>query len=129
MKLTVRHLDGLRFLASTGDHTVVVDAPPEEGGTGTAMSSPQLFAAAVATCALSFMANSCRLHGLRTDHLSLDVTCEDAQRPQRISRIDIRIHIEPPVPADRRRALLGVARRSTVANTLARPPEIHISLE
>ena len=58
MKLTVQHVDGLRFLVTAGKHAVVVDAPSEEGGTDTAMNSPQLFAAAVAACALSFVANS-----------------------------------------------------------------------
>ena len=129
MKLTVQHVDGLRFLVTAGKHAVVMDAPSEEGGTDTAMSSPQLFAAAVAACALSFVANSCRLHGLPLEHLSLEMDYEESPRPRRLSRMDIRIHIEPEVDAQRRRALLSVASHSTVANTLARPPEIHITLE
>jgi len=129
MRLTVQHVDGLRFVASSDGQSVIVDAPPEEGGRGTAMSSPQLFAASLAGCTLSFVAHSCRLHDLPLEHLRLEMTCEEAQRPQRISRIVMRIHIDPPVPAERRRALLGVARHSTVANTLAHPPEIHITLE
>ncbi len=129
MKLTVQHVDGLRFLVTAGEHTVVVDAPPEEGGAGTSMSSPQLFAASVAACALSFVVNSCRLHGLPVDRVSLEMDYDEAQRPRRISRMDIRIHIEPEVPAQRCRALLGVAKHSTVANTLASPPEIRITLE
>jgi uncharacterized OsmC-like protein len=128
-ELTVQHVDGLRFLASTNSQAVIVDAPPDEGGLGTAMSSPQLLAASLGSCALSFVANSCRLHGLPLEHLSLEMMYEEAQRPQRISRIAMRIHIEPPLPPERRRAVLGVANHSTVANTLAHPPEIHITLE
>ena len=37
----------MRFLATAGQHTVSVDAAPEDGGTSTAMSAPQLFAAAL----------------------------------------------------------------------------------
>jgi len=61
--------------------------------------------------------------------LSLEMDYEELQRPRRISRMDIRIHIEPEVPEQRRRGLLGVARHSTVANTLTHPPEVHIMLE
>jgi uncharacterized OsmC-like protein len=129
MKLTVQHVDGLRFLATTANQAVLVDAPPDEGGLGTAMSSPELFAASVACCALSFVTNSCRLHGLPVHHLSLEMTCEEAQRPQRISRMDMRIHIDPPPPPARLRGLLGVAKHSTVANTMAHPPEIRITFD
>ena len=129
MNLTVDHIDGQRFLVLAGKQAVVVDAPVEEGGTGTGMSAPQLFAASVASCALSFVANSCRLRGLPVEHLRLEMTCEEARHPRRISRMDIRIHVDADVPADQRRALLGVAKHSTVANTLAQPPEIHISVE
>ncbi|RLC63912.1 MAG: hypothetical protein DRI48_08035, partial [Chloroflexi bacterium] len=61
MKLTVQHVDGLRFRATAREHTVAVDAAPEDGGGGTALSAPQLFAAAVGACILEFVVNSCRL--------------------------------------------------------------------
>jgi hypothetical protein len=58
MNLTVQHVDGMRFLATAGGHTVVLDATPEDGGGGTAMSAPQLFVAALGACMLEFVANS-----------------------------------------------------------------------
>ncbi len=47
MQVTAEHVDAMRFSAMGGGHTVVVDAVPEHGGGGTAMSPPLLFAAAV----------------------------------------------------------------------------------
>ena len=64
MGLTVQHLDGMRFLATADCHRVVLDAAPEDGGGGTAMSAPQLFVAAMGACILEFVLNSCRLRGV-----------------------------------------------------------------
>jgi len=57
MKLVVQHVDGLRFLATVENHTVVVDAAPEDGGAGTALSAPQLFVAAIGACICEFVTN------------------------------------------------------------------------
>jgi len=126
MKLTVQHVDGLRFLATVEGHAVVVDAAPEDGGGGTAPSAPRLFAAALGACMLEFLANSCRLRGIHFDHLSLELECEELDRPRRIGEVRATLHIEPEPPEDVKRRLIGVARHATLVNTLVRPPEVVI---
>ncbi len=61
IRARAQQVDGLRSLVTVENHAVAVDPPPEEGGTGTGMSAPQLFAAAMAGCIVGFIANSCRL--------------------------------------------------------------------
>ncbi len=124
MKLTVQQVDGLRFLATVGPHALVVDAAPEDGGGGTAPSAPRLFAAAVGACVLEFVANSCRLHDVPCQRLSLEVNFEELERPRRVGALEVVIHIEPEPPEGVKRRLVGVARHATLANTLARPPEL-----
>lgn len=126
MNLTVQHVDGMRFLATAGDHTIVVDAAPQDGGGGTAMSAPQLFVAALGACILEFVANSCRLREIPVERLSLDVAYEEIPKPRRVGAAEVSIHIEPPLPDEVKRRLLGVARHATLVNTLARPPEVDI---
>jgi uncharacterized OsmC-like protein len=126
VKLTVQHVDGLRFLATAAGRAMVVDAAPEDGGAGTALSAPQLFAAAVGACLLEFVTNSCRLRGIPFERLSLELAAEETKRPRRIGAIEATIHIEPEPPADVKRRLVGVARHATLANTLVRPPEVII---
>lgn len=124
MRLTVQHVDGLRFLATVEGHTAVVDAAPEDGGAGTAPSAPQLFAAAVSACILEFVSNSCRLHGIPCERLSLELQGDESARPRRIAALEATIHIEPDPPEDVKRRLIGVARHATLVNTLVRPPEV-----
>lgn len=126
MRLTVQHVDGLRFLATAEGNAVVVDAAPEDGGTGTALSAPRLFAAAVGACVLEFVANSCRLRGIPFERLSLEMDFEEQARPRRVGVLEVTIHIEPEPPEDVRRRLIGVARHATLVNTLVRPPDMVI---
>jgi len=138
VRLTVQHVDGLRFLATVElppasgglggvrGHAVVVDAAPEDGGGGTAPSAPRLFAAALGACILEFVTNSCRLRGIPFERLSLEMECEEQARPRRVGAIEATIHIEPEPPEDVKRRLIGVAKHATLVNTLVRPPEVVI---
>ena len=126
MKLVVQHVEGLRFLATVGEHSATMDAAPEDGGGGTAMSAPQFLAAAVSACILEFVANSCRLRGIPFERLSLEMTCEELSRPRRIGALEGTIHMGPEPPDDVKRRLIGVARHATLVNTLACPPEVII---
>lgn len=126
MKIIVQHVDGLRFLATAGEHTLVMDASQEDGGTGTAMSAPQLFGAAVGACICEFVANSCRLRGISFERLSLEVVCEESAGPRRVGALEATIHMEPEPPEEVRRRLVGVAQHASLVNTLARPPALVI---
>ena len=126
MRLAVQHVDGLRFLATVGEHAAVVDAALEDGGGGSALSAPQMFAAAVGACICEFVFNSCRLREIPFERLSLELEYEELERPRRIGEVRATLHIEPEPPEDAKRRLIGVARHATLVNTLVRPPEVVI---
>ena len=126
MTIVVRHVDRLCFQVSAGEHTVSVDAGVNDGGTGSALSAPQLFAAAVGACMCEFVVNSCRLREIPLESLSLEVTYEELTRPRRIGGLETTLHIEPEPSEDVKQRLLGVARRATLVNTLMRPPEVRV---
>jgi hypothetical protein len=126
MKLTVQHVDGMRFLATAEGHTVIVDAAPEDGGGGTAVSAPQLCVAAMGVRILEFVTNSCRLREIPFERLSLELTYEELKRPRRVGPLEVTLHIEPEPPDDVKRRLIGVARHVRLINALRRPPEVNI---
>lgn len=129
MKLAVQHVDGLRFLTTAGEHTVVVDAAPKDGGGGTALSAPQMFAAALGACMCEFVANSCRLREIPFERLSLELEYEELERPRRLGEVRATLQIEPEPPEDVKRRLIGVAKHATLVNTIRRPPEVAVRFE
>jgi organic hydroperoxide reductase OsmC/OhrA len=128
MQVTVQHVDGMRFLATEDGHTVVVDAAPEHGGGGTAMSAPQLFVAALGACILEFVVNSCRLRGVPVERLSVEMDCDEVPGPRRVGAVSAAVSLDPEPPADVKRRVIGVARHATLINTLVQPPEVDIHL-
>ncbi|MGD2148811.1 MAG: OsmC family protein [Anaerolineae bacterium] len=129
MELTVEHVDNLRFRVSAGRNATTVDAAPEDGGGGTALSAPSLFVAAIGACMLEFVVNSCRLRGVPVDQLSLTMTYEEVSRPRRIARLGTTLRLEPEPSRRVQRRLIGVARHATLVNTLARPMDLDIRFE
>lgn len=127
MELRVQHVDGMRFQATADGHTIFLDAAPEDGGGGTAMSAPQLFVAALGACLLEFVLNSCRLRGVPVERLSVEMAHQEVPRPRRIGALQAAIHLEPEPSDEVKRRLLSVARHATLANTMARPPEVGIT--
>ena len=126
MKVTIQHVDGLRFLTTIGAHTAVVDATLDDGGAGTGMSAPQMFAAAVGACILEFVVNSCRLREISFERVSLELEYEEQERPRRIGALEAMLHVEPEPPDDVKRRLIGVAKHATLVNTFRHPPEVTI---
>jgi hypothetical protein len=90
------------------------------------MSAPQMFVAAVGSCILEFVANSCRLREIPFERLSLELEYEELERPRRIGALEATLHIEPEPSDDVKQRLIGVARHVTLINTLRRPPEVTI---
>ena len=126
MTIILRHVDKLCFQVSAGGHTVSVDAGVDDGGTGSALSAPQLFAAAVGACMCEFVVNSCRLREIPLESPSLEVAYEGLTRPRRIGGLKATLYIEPEPPEGVKQRLLGVARRATLVNTLKRSPELKV---
>jgi len=126
IRARAQRIDGLRSVVTVEGHAVVVDPPPEEGGTGTGMSAPQLFAAAIAACIVGFIANSCRLRNIPLTRLEVELTAPIQGGPRRVGDMEAVVRMEPEPPEEVRQHLLAVARRATLLNTLARPPRVFI---
>lgn len=126
IRARAQRVDSLRFVVTVEYHAVVVDLPPEEGGTGTGMSAPQLFVAAMAACIVGFIANSCRLRNIPLTRLEVELTAPVQSGPRRIGDMEAVVRMEPELPEEVRQHLLAVAKRATLLNTLARPPRVAI---
>ncbi|MFF7160185.1 OsmC family protein [Streptomyces sp. NPDC008086] len=126
----VVHVEGDAYTVDIRGHQVMVDQPQDAGGTDTAPTPTELFAASLATCVAFYSGRYLRRHGMH--RTGLRVRTEFTMAPDRPARVaSIRVTVVPPpaLSAQRHAALLAVASHCTIHNTLHRPPEIAIELE
>ncbi|MGQ4418423.1 OsmC family protein [Streptomyces sp. SAS_269] len=129
-RLHVTHVAGDAYDVHVRGHRIQVDQPTEEGGTDTAPTPVELFAASLATCVAFYAGRYLHRHGLPRSGLRVRAEYVMAtDRPARITSVRVVVAPPPGLPEQRHAALLAVASHCTVHNTLARPPEVAIELE
>ncbi|MCU4185239.1 OsmC family protein [Acidiferrimicrobium sp. IK] len=125
--MRVEHQGGDRFRIGVRQHTLEVDQPEDDGGTDVAATPTEMFVASLASCVAFYVRRYLSRHDLPTEGLVVTATFAMAQRPARVGDIAVQIDVPDGVPAERRPALLAVAGRCTVHNTLEQPP--HVTVE
>lgn len=127
-EIWIGHTGGDRFAIEVRGHRLRVDQPVADGGDDTAPTPTELFVASLAACIAHYARRFLARHGLPTAGLAVEANFSLAQRPTRVGRIAVRLHLPEEVPAERRAALLAVASHCTVHNTLRDDPEVVIEL-
>lgn len=129
-RLEVIHVEGDAYSVDVREHRLRVDQPLEAGGTDTAPTPTELFAASLATCVAFYAGRYLHRHDLPRAGLRVRTEFTMAtDHPARVTSLHLVIVPPPELPEQRRAALLAVASHCTVHNTLQQPPEIDIELE
>jgi uncharacterized OsmC-like protein len=128
-QVDVGHIDGDEYEIRVRGHRVTVDQPVEVGGTDKAPTPTELFAGSLAACVAFYAGRYLARHGF--DRAALRVHAEfdlATDRPARVAAI--RITVRPPkdLPAARLPAFTAVASHCTVHNSLARPPDVTVTV-
>lgn len=126
--LWVTHDEADRFTACVRDHELAIDQPIADGGDDTGLSPVEMFVTSLAACVAHYARRYLRLHHLAEDPLAVSARWTIANNPPRITAVQLDITIPDDVPAERRPALLAVAKRCTLHNTLRAVLDIDISL-
>jgi uncharacterized OsmC-like protein len=124
----VEHKEGDLFEIRVRDHVLHVDQPRDAGGTDKAPTPTELFVVSLASCVAFYARRFLTRHGLSTEGLSVTATSAMAERPARVSEVDVTIEVPEGVPEDQRERLLAVATHCTVHNTLENPPNVKITV-
>jgi putative redox protein len=133
MEVTVEHLGGVQFEIRARQHVVVSDQPAEDKpgslGFDEGMTPPELFLAALGSCAGYYAVEYLRQKGLATEGTKMKVAAEKVVNPARIDNIQIEVQL-PMACEERDRA--GVDRavhRCLIHNTLMQPPKMEIAVQ
>ncbi|MCC0093740.1 OsmC family protein [Streptomyces flavotricini] len=129
-RLDVTHVEGDVYAIDVRGHQLRVDQPLGAGGTDTAPTPTELFAASLATCVAFYAGRYLLRHGLPRTGLSVRTEfAMAADPPARVASVHVVVTPPPELPEERRAGLLAVASHCTVHNTLRQPPETTVELE
>ena len=127
--VTVGHIDGDSYEIHVRGHHLRVDQPVEAGGTDKAPTPTELFAASLAACVAFYAGRCLDRHGY--DRAGLHVSADfemAADRPARVTAIQVTVHPPAGFPAERIPALTAVAGHCTVHNSLQHPPAVTVTV-
>ena len=128
MEVTVEHLGALQFEIKARQHTIASDQPPENGGFDEAMTPPEIFLAALGSCAAFYAAMYLRKHKLAERGTRVRVTADKRKDPARLD--DFRIMIDVPSNLDPKHTegVEQAVHHCLIHNTLLHPPSIAIEI-
>jgi len=125
MDVKVRCVGGVKFEITARNHKVESDQPPDNHGTDTAMTPPELFLSALAACAAYYAEEYLRARGLPDEGLEIRVAGEKGDKPVRIVSIQIDV-IAPGLTQRHRDGVLRAVDACLLKNTLRVPPEMNV---
>ncbi len=126
MKVLARRLQGFAHeIDIEGGHTIVVDEPPDFGGTDTGPSPGRLLAASLAACTAVTMEMYAERKGWDVGPLEVEV---DATYDDHIPRsFDLTVRLPADLDDEQRRRLLVIASKCPVHRALTGETTVTIS--
>jgi putative redox protein len=123
MDVCVRYAGGKRFEITARHHGLVSDQPPENDGTDSGMTPPELFLSSVGACAAYYAAEYLRARALPSEELEIRVSAQKGDRPARITSLQIDV-IAPGLNQRHRDGVLRAVDSCLIKNSLLVPPHI-----
>jgi uncharacterized OsmC-like protein len=124
-RLTVEHVRDDEFVIRLRAHELHTDQPDSDRG----LSPVELFVASLATCVAHYAGTFLRRHELPRGHTVRAEYAMATDRPARVARIRVTVHVTATLTPQQRTALQAVVDHCTVHNTLRQPPEIEIRVD
>lgn len=116
---------GMRCTVDAGGFPIVVDEPPEAGGTGTGPQPTELLLGAIASCFTLALAHSAGKRDVELRGLRVEAT--GTYDGPRFSALRVDVRAEAPTGEALERLAAAAARVCYVTNTLRGSPPIEIS--
>ena len=129
MEVVVEHLGAVQFEIQARKHKIACDQPAENGGFDEGMTPPELFLAALGSCAGFYAAAYLKKKNLATEGTRVRVTADKILGPARLD--NFQIHVETPIQLDEqtRLGVEGAVHHCLIHNTLLQPPKIAIAID
>ena len=129
IEVKVKHLGKVKFEVAAGRNTVISDQPPTNGGDDEGMTPPELFLAAIGSCAGFYAAAYLKKKGIEREGVEVSVTAEKAPAPARLDRFKITVSVPGPLSDADRAGVDQAVHHCLIHNTLMHTPAVEIAVE
>jgi putative redox protein len=128
MQVTIKQIEGVKFLVESRSHTIVCDQPVQNGGEDAGMTPPELMLASLGSCAAFYAAQYLNTRGLATGGVEVSVTAEKLTGPARLGNFHIQVKCPIALTEDQTTGLMRSVHSCLIHNTLLSPPKVEIEL-
>ena len=128
MEVFVEHLGDVQFEIKARQHTLIVDQPAESGGYDEGMTPPELFLAALGSCAGFYAAMYLRKHKLALEGTHVRVHADKLKDPSRMDNFRIEVEVPAGLSAAQKSGVEESVHHCLIHNTLLHPPQIAIAV-
>jgi putative redox protein len=128
MEVSVEHLGDVQFEIKARQHTLVADQPAENGGYDEGMTPPELFLAALGSCAGFYAALYLRKHRLALEGTRIRVHADKLKNPARMDNFRIEVEVPDGLSPEQKSGVEESVHHCLIHNTLLSPPKIAIAV-
>ena len=128
MEVQVEHLGDVQFEITAREHKIVSDQPVANGGYDEGMTPPELFLAALGSCAGFYAAMYLRKHKLASEGTRVRVHAEKLSAPARLDNFRIEVEVPPGLPEAEKAGVEEAVHHCLIHNTLLHPPHMAIAV-
>jgi len=127
MQVEINYRGNKKFEANARGHVVIADQPFDEEGRDSGMTPPELFLAAIGSCAAHYAAEYLNFRGLDTSDLRIRISGVKSLHPARLSEITIEV-ITDNLNLRHKEGLVRAVQHCVLENTLVYPPSVNVEI-
>jgi uncharacterized OsmC-like protein len=128
LEVLVRYDSGTRFTATCGEYTVATGKGDDGDESRDGMWPAQLFAASIGMCIGGYVVSYCQHHGIPYEGMVIELDRETARAPSRTTTLRALIRLPVPVSEKDAKAILQVADRCHITNSIVQGMTVDVSL-
>ena len=127
-EVSIKYLGGIGFQAQSRQHSITIDLPKEKGGQDLGMNPPEVFMASLGSCIGVYIVRYCQNTKLDAEGLNIGLSWKLSDDNTSIVEINATLSLPKANIGKRQAALLDVAHRCLIHNTILGSPKININL-
>ncbi len=128
MEVKVTHTGKMKFSMQARGHVIETDQPVEVGGEDAAMTPPEIFLAALGSCAAFYAAQYLVVRKLAETGVEVIVDAQKLRDPARLGNFTIQVKSPIPLTEEQTQGMHRAVHRCLIHQTMLQVPQIKIKI-